>query len=97
MMSLVGGVVALVVGIIFLIIWFGYFLKGLMAIVPILLIMGGALAAYLGYEEYKDRTSPDNTDDEASDLKNEVESLREEIKVLKGDKEDSDDEGEKTE
>lgn len=86
MISLIGGVVALVLGVVFLIMWFGFFIKGLMATLPALFIMGGALAAYLGYEELKDKTSSESFDDETSDLKNEVANLKEEIKELKGEK-----------
>lgn len=85
MMSLVGGIIAALLGLIFFIHWFDYFLMGLKATLPCLFILGGALAAYLGYEEVKDQSSTDNFDDEATDLKNEVETLKEELKELKGD------------
>lgn len=88
MMSLIGGIIALVLGLVFLIFWWGFFIKGLMATLPALFILGGALAAYLGYEELKDKSASDSFDDETSDLKNEVESLKEEIKELKGEKEE---------
>ena len=94
MISLVGGIIAALLGFIFFISWFDYFLKGLMATLPILFILGGALAAYLGYEEIKDQTATDSMDDEKSDLKNEVESLKEELRELKGNKTDDDSEKE---
>lgn len=86
MMSLVGGIVALILGIIFIIFWWGFFIKGLMATLPALFILGGALATYLGIEELKDKASSDSFDDESSNLKSEVESLKEEIKGLKEEK-----------
>ncbi|MBN2124373.1 MAG: hypothetical protein JW821_08775 [Deltaproteobacteria bacterium] len=89
MMALAGGIVALVLGIIGIIIWWAYFIKALMAGVPVMLILGGALAAYLGIEEIKDKRAAESFDSEASDLKQEVETLREEIKTLKGDKKES--------
>ena len=49
MAALAGGIVALVLGIIGIIVWWGYFLKALLAAVPAMLILGGALAAYLGF------------------------------------------------
>ena len=55
MAALVGGVGALILGLILLIIWWNYFIVVLAGIIPILLLLGGALAAYLGYEEIKDR------------------------------------------
>jgi len=87
MAALGGGLVALILGIIGIILWFGYFVKALQAGVPAMLILGGALAVYLGFEELKDkRNTPDTFDDSATTLKSEVESLKEEIKQLKEEK-----------
>jgi hypothetical protein len=82
-MSLFLGIIALILGIVFLIKWFGLFIKGLMAIVPIFFIIGGALATYLGLEELKDKSSTENYNNQTSELKSEVETLKEEIKGLK--------------
>jgi hypothetical protein len=88
MAALAGGIVALVLGIIGIIVWWGYFIKALLAAVPAMLILGGALAAYLGFEELKDKRSTQDTFDEPdSSLKNEVDSLKEEIQELKAEKE----------
>lgn len=86
MNSLIGGGIALVLGLVFLIIWHGSFFEVLKGVVPLLLIMSGALAAYLGIEEIKDKPTSGNTNDDAASLKNEVESLKEEIRELKGEK-----------
>jgi len=86
MMALAGGVVACVLGIIGLIIWFGEFIQLLLAAVPIMLILGGALATYLGIEEIKDKKASENFETDPEDLKQEVESLKEEIKGLKDEK-----------
>ncbi|MDB9822088.1 hypothetical protein OAC89_00095 [Deltaproteobacteria bacterium] len=86
MMSLVGGIIALILGILFIFKWFGLFIKGLMATLPALFILGGALATYLGIEELKDKSASESFDNETSELKNEMESLKEEIKELKGEK-----------
>ena len=51
--------------------------------VPAIFILGGALAAYLGFEEMKDKRTAESFEDTGGDLKQEVETLREEIKVLK--------------
>jgi len=88
MMALVGGLIALILGIIGIIVWWGYFLKALMAGVPVMLILGGALATYLGVEEIKDKKASESFDTEKDDLKREVDSLKEEIKGLKEQKED---------
>ena len=91
MLSLLGGIIALVLGTVFLIFWFGEFIDVLKGTLPVLFILGGVLAAYLGAEEIKDKSSSESPKDEKDDLKNEVESLREEIKVLKEEKKASGD------
>ena len=86
MISLIGGVIALVVGFVLIIAWGGSFLEVVKGTLPLLCIMGGALAAYLGYEEIKDKSASESNDNENADLKNEVESLKEELRELKGEK-----------
>ena len=86
MTALVGGLVALVLGIIGISKWYVLFLKALLAGVPAMLILGGALAIYLGVEEIKDKRASEDFDSGTSDLKEEVETLKEEIKELKTDK-----------
>ena len=85
MMALAGGLIALILGIIGIIVWWGYFLKALMAGVPIMLLLGGALATYLGIEELKDKRASESFDTDKDELKQEVQSLKEEIKGLKTD------------
>ena len=87
MMALAGGLVSLILGIIGIILWWGYFIKALMAGIPVMLILGGALATYLGIEEMKDKKAAEKFDTEKDDLKREVENLKKEIKDIKGDKE----------
>jgi hypothetical protein len=95
MAALAGGLGALVLGIIGIIIWWGEFLDILMGGVPVIFILGGALAAYLGFEEIKDKRTAETFQDTSGDLKQEVESLKEEIKGLKEQK--PQDTGKKTE
>ena len=57
MKILLGGIMALVLGVIGLIIWFFDFLMILKGLVPIALILGGALAIYLGIEDIKTSAS----------------------------------------
>lgn len=85
-MALAGGLVSLILGIIGLIVWWGYFVDILMGAVPAILILGGALAAYLGIEELKDKKAAESFDTESEDLKQEVATLKEEIKGLKEEK-----------
>ena len=89
MEALVGGLASLVLGIIGIIIWWGYFVRALAAGIPAWLILGGALATYLGIEEWKDRKSAEKFDEkpkeesDTSKLKEEVESIKKEVEDLK--------------
>ncbi len=87
MAALAGGIAALVLGIIGIIIWWGEFIDILLGGVPVMLILGGALAAYLGFEEIKDKRTTESFDDTTQDkIHQEVKDLKEEIKDLKEDK-----------
>ena len=55
MLALVGGLAALLLGVIGLIAWWDEFLWLLKGCIPLLLLLGGALATYLGAEEMKDK------------------------------------------
>ena len=81
-----GGLAAVVLGIIGIFAWWGDFILILKGAIPAMLILGGGLAAYLGFEEIKDKRSEDSFEDTSSSLKQEVESLKEEIKELKQEK-----------
>ena len=83
MAALLGGVVALVLGIIGIIFWWGDFIQILRGSIPLILLLGGALAAYLGFEELKDKRAADTFEETSTDLKQEVDSLKQEIKELK--------------
>ncbi len=53
MKILLGGIVALVIGCVGLVVWWFEFLRVLKGVVPIILVLGGALAVYLGIEDIK--------------------------------------------
>jgi uncharacterized membrane-anchored protein YhcB (DUF1043 family) len=55
MVALIGGLAALVLGVIGLIGWWEEFLWLLKGVIPLVLLLGGALATYLGAEEMKDK------------------------------------------
>jgi uncharacterized membrane-anchored protein YhcB (DUF1043 family) len=55
MVALIGGLAALVLGVIGLIGWWEEFIQLLMGVIPLVLLLGGALATYLGCEEMKDK------------------------------------------
>ncbi len=86
MVALAGGLAALVLGIIGIIKCWTEFITLLLGGIPIILILGGLLAAYLGFEEVKDKKASESLDNTGDDLKDEVETLREEIKGLKEEK-----------
>ena len=77
------GLAALVLGIIGIISWWGQFIVILQGALPIMFILGGALAVYLGHEEIKDKSETEEVGESGEDLKKEVETLKEEIKELK--------------
>ena len=54
MKTLIGGAIGTVLGIIGLAIWFKPFLQLVAGTVPIMLLLGGCLALYLGFDELKD-------------------------------------------
>lgn len=78
MLALGGGVAALVLGIIGIIFWWGYFIDLLMGAIPLMLILGGGLATYLGVEEIRDKMSADTFDTSPPQFGQEAESSKEE-------------------
>ena len=53
MKILLGGIVALIIGVVGLVFWWFEFLRILKGVVPIIFVLGGALAIYLGIEDIK--------------------------------------------
>lgn len=92
MKTLVGGIIAAVLGIIGLSVWFVEFLQILAGAIPIMLLLGGALACYLGYDELKDSWKNENDTDtsfssadtgDSEKLKQELADLKKENEELK--------------
>ena len=90
MKTLIGGAVAAVLGLIGLSVWFGAFLQLLAGALPIMLLLGGGLALYLGFDELKDTWKQDDTSfdaagtsDDADKYKQEIDELKKEIETLK--------------
>lgn len=90
MKTLIGGAVAAVIGLIGLTIWFGPFLQLLAGAIPIMLLLGGGLAIYLGFDELKDSwkkgDEPAAESDDPGKYKQEIADLKKEIETLKSDK-----------
>jgi len=53
--ALIGGIVAVILGIWGLAAWWPYFVKALMASVPFLLLVGGVIAVAAGISDIKDK------------------------------------------
>ncbi len=94
MKTLIGGAIAAALGLIGLVIWWGQFLMVLAGIVPAMLLLGGALAIYLGFDEIKDTWKADEAaepsaegdeDENVEKYKKEIDDLKEEIETLKKD------------
>jgi hypothetical protein len=93
MTALVGGLVAVALGLIGLGVWWRDFLTLILGGVPLLLLLGGALAVYLGFEETKDKffkkaetpayEPPKMAEAEVEQYKSEVERLKKEVADLK--------------
>ncbi|MBW1822492.1 MAG: hypothetical protein JRI92_12185 [Deltaproteobacteria bacterium] len=94
MKTLIGGAIAAALGLVGLVIWWGQFLMALTGIIPAMLLLGGALAIYLGFDELKDTWKDDETvesppesseGEEVEKYKKETDDLKEEIETLKKD------------
>jgi len=93
MTALVGGLVAVVLGLIGLGYWHSEFFTLLEGAIPLFLLLGGALAVYLGFEETKDKfckkpetpayEPPKMAEAEVEKYKAEVDRLKSEIEDLK--------------
>jgi cell division protein FtsB len=93
MKTLIGGAVAAVLGLIGLSVWFGEFLQLLAGAIPVMLLLGGGLALYLGFDELTDTWKKDDTaaddsaaDDDSEKYKKEIDDLKKEIETLKAEK-----------
>jgi hypothetical protein len=94
MKTLIGGAIAAALGLIGLVIWWGQFLIVLAGIVPAMLLLGGVLAIYLGFDELRDPWKPDEAAEPSSEgsegegeeveqYKKETDDLKDEIETLK--------------
>ena len=91
MQVLIGGVVAAVLGLVGLVAWWGEFMEILMGGIPIALLLGGALAIYVGYDEIKDQMrekkekekESKEKEDDLSKAKKELEKAKAEVEKYK--------------
>ena len=90
MKTLIGGAIAALLGLVGIVAWFPQFLTVIAGTIPVMLLLGGALAIYLGVDELKDtwkqeegvetETAPD---EDVEKYKQEITELKEEIETLK--------------
>ena len=90
MKTLIGGAVAAVLGLIGLSVWFSEFLQILAGAIPVMLLLGGGLALYLGFDELKDTWKKDDSvagpGDDSTAYNDEIDALKKEIETLKAEK-----------
>ena len=90
MKTLIGGAVAAVLGLIGLSVWFSEFLQILAGAIPVMLLLGGGLALYLGFDELKDTWKKEDSvagsGDDAAAYNDEIDALKKEIETLKAEK-----------
>lgn len=93
MATLVGGIIALILGLIGLVYWGDEFVILLKGAIPVILVLGGALAAYLGVEEWKDTHTAEDTgfsgesSADTEKYKAEAEKYKAELEALKKEEE----------
>lgn len=78
MSLLVGGGIAAVLGLVSLIYWFGDFMAIIRGALPISLLLGGALAVYVGIDEIQDKLHEERQkqDEKLEQAKEEIEQVR---------------------
>jgi len=93
MKTLIGGSIAAVIGLIGLGIFWRDFFDLLAGAIPIMMLVGGGLAIYLGFDELKDSWKKDDDEDAVASspeqpekYKQEIDDLKKEIETLKSEK-----------
>ncbi|MGD8891560.1 MAG: hypothetical protein PVJ20_14535 [Desulfobacterales bacterium] len=93
MKTLIGGAVGAVLGLIGMSIWWKPFLQLLAGAIPVMLLLGGGLALYLGFDELKDTWKKEDTTvdtpiktDDTEKYQEEIDELKKEIETLKAEK-----------
>ncbi len=89
MITMMAGLTAILLGLIFLYFLWQPFITVILAGVPLILLLGGALATYLGIEEWRDTQSMKETgptgyqSDETERYKAEAEKYKAELEAMK--------------
>ncbi|OPL16496.1 MAG: hypothetical protein AVO39_01080 [delta proteobacterium MLS_D] len=93
MQVMIGGIIAAVVGLLGIVIWWSQFVTLLAGGIPVALLIGGALAIYVGYDEIRDQMREKK---EASAGNDELEKAKQELEKAKAEAERYKEELEKT-
>ncbi len=93
MQVMIGGIIAAVVGLLGIVIWWSQFITLLAGGIPVALLIGGALAIYVGYDEIRDQMREKK---EASTGNDELEKAKQELEKAKAEAERYKEELEKT-
>jgi DNA repair exonuclease SbcCD ATPase subunit len=83
---MIGGAVALTLGIVGIFAWFEDFIIILKGSLPILLILGGILGLYIGYDDYQEKMKEEKRkqQEELEKLRAQTEQYKEELEKIKG-------------
>jgi len=82
MSLLIGGVISAIIGLISLIFWWGDFMTIVKGAFPICLLLGGALAVYVGIDEMQEKVNEDKLSQEEK-----LEKVRQEAELAKAEAE----------
>jgi len=88
MKTLIGGAIAAALGLIGIVVWWQDFLDVLAGTIPIMLLLGGALAIYLGFDELRETWKKDDVEEDTESPDEDVEKYKQEIDELKTEIED---------
>ncbi len=88
MKTLIGGAIAAALGLIGIVVWWQDFLGVLAGTIPIMLLLGGALAIYLGFDELRETWKKDDVEEDTEAPDEDVEKYKQEIDELKTEIED---------
>ncbi len=87
MKIIIGGAIAVLLGLIGIGVWFPYLLGILKGSIPIILLLGGSLALYLGFDELKDTwQNEEGIESEPTEDKERIADLEKELEKLKNNK-----------
>lgn len=79
MKTLIGGAIAVAIGIIGVLVWWKSFFAILAGFIPVMLLLGGGLAIYLGFDELKDTLGKSEDEKDDDQYKSPIETPKKEV------------------